>query len=74
MVAGGRLRLDWSYSRNLHEWASIERLAAAYLDRLRELIAHCRTAESSYTPSDFPAAELHAEELENLLAELEEAL
>ena len=74
MVAGGRLRMDWSYSENLHRRASVERLAEAFADRIRDLIGHCRTAEMGYTPSDFPQATLRDEDLENVLAELEEAM
>ncbi len=73
VVLSGRLRIDWRYSADLHDRAVVERLVATYASRLRELIAHCRTAEAGYTPSDFPQAGLGEEELENLLAELEEA-
>jgi non-ribosomal peptide synthase protein (TIGR01720 family) len=72
LVHGGRLRVDWGYSENLHLRSSIERLASTYLLRLRELIAYCRSAEGGYTPSDFPQAALREQDLDGLLAELEE--
>ncbi len=72
LVAGGRLRVDWSYSENLHLQGTIERLAGAFAAELRSLIEHCRTAERRYTPSDFTKVSLDQEDLDNLLAELEE--
>ncbi len=73
LVASGRLRVDWGYSADLCDRGTIERLAAAYAASLRQLIAHCRTAGTVYTPGDFTHADLEADDLANLLAELDEA-
>ncbi|MCP4659008.1 MAG: hypothetical protein GY856_26655 [bacterium] len=40
-VADGCLRLTWTYSENLHRRATIEALAAGFLEALRGLIRHC---------------------------------
>jgi non-ribosomal peptide synthase protein (TIGR01720 family) len=40
-VAGGQLDLMWSYSAELHERSTVERLARTYIEELRGLIAHC---------------------------------
>jgi amino acid adenylation domain-containing protein/non-ribosomal peptide synthase protein (TIGR01720 family) len=45
-ISGGCLRLDWMYSREVHERATIERLAGAFGERLRELIAAVRNAQT----------------------------
>jgi len=72
-IISGRLSMDWSYSRNIHERATIEKLANDYLAELRTLIAHCRTVEAGgYTPSDFADAELSQEQVEAVLIELSE--
>ena len=72
-IIGGRLQLDWTYSENLHRWATIERLAQSFLEALRALITHCRFPEAEgYTPSDFPEADLSQKELDELIAELGE--
>ncbi|HEV2707212.1 MAG TPA: amino acid adenylation domain-containing protein [Pyrinomonadaceae bacterium] len=64
----GQLRLDWSYSSDLHERATIERLATDYLDALRAIVAHCLSPEAGgYTPSDFPLAKLEQRKLDELL-------
>jgi non-ribosomal peptide synthase protein (TIGR01720 family) len=70
-VAGGRLQLDWTYSVNVHRAATVERLAESYLQSLRDIVRHCSEAEAGgFTPSDFPAAELSQEELDQLIQDL----
>jgi amino acid adenylation domain-containing protein/non-ribosomal peptide synthase protein (TIGR01720 family) len=74
-VAGGRLRIDWTYSEALHRRSTVEGWAEELAGHLRALISHCRSAEAGgYTPSDFNKATLRQEDLDNLLAELEEVM
>jgi hypothetical protein len=48
------LRLEWSYSDNLHRRETIERVAQDFLASLRSLIAHCRSMKAgSYKALDF---------------------
>jgi amino acid adenylation domain-containing protein/non-ribosomal peptide synthase protein (TIGR01720 family) len=47
-VAGGRLRVDWSYSARLHRRETVERLAAGFTAALRELIAAGSEVEDVY--------------------------
>jgi amino acid adenylation domain-containing protein/non-ribosomal peptide synthase protein (TIGR01720 family) len=64
-IADGRLRLRWTYGEGIHRRETIERLAEAYADALRGLIAHCREeGAGGYTPSDFPLAGLSQAELD----------
>ncbi|MBN5518265.1 amino acid adenylation domain-containing protein, partial [Pseudomonas aeruginosa] len=66
-IYGGELRIDWSFSGERFETASIQRLADAYRDELLALIAHCRVAEGQgLTPSDFPLARLDQARLDQL--------
>jgi non-ribosomal peptide synthase protein (TIGR01720 family) len=70
-VAGGILHMTWTYSENLHEGATIERLVAMYREALEELIEHCKAeGAGGYTPSDFPEAELDQAGLDRLLGKL----
>ena len=72
-VMGGRLELDWSYSRSLFDEETVRGLTERYLGALRRVIAHCLAAERPvYTPSDFPLARLHQEEIDGLLVGGEE--
>ncbi len=74
-ITGGQLLLEWIYSEDLHRRATIERLAADFLEALRGLIAHCRSPDAGgYTPSDFADVDLRDEEIEALMAEIGEAV
>ncbi|MDQ1592735.1 MAG: hypothetical protein QOG71_3362 [Pyrinomonadaceae bacterium] len=72
-VIGNQLRLDWTYSENIHRRETVERLAQSFNAELRALVAHCLTPEAGgYTPSDFPLAALGQEQLDNVFARLDE--
>ena len=75
VVLAGELRLVWSYSAYIHERTTIERLAHAYLAALHELIDHCCTpGVIGYTPSDFPALGVAQDELDQILAQIEQTV
>ncbi len=58
-VAGGELSLAWTFSGEVFDPATIQRLADDYADELARLIAHCVSAGvGGVTPSDFPLAGL----------------
>jgi non-ribosomal peptide synthase protein (TIGR01720 family) len=70
-VTGGELRLEWTYSENIHFRETVEHLAQNYLHELRVLIAQSRSGdEMSYSPSDFPNAKLSQADLNKVLAKL----
>ncbi|SKA37897.1 Methyltransferase domain-containing protein [Chitinophaga eiseniae] len=54
VIQNGELILDWSYSALHFDAADIAALAALYLTRLEDLIAHCVSKQKTvFTPSDF---------------------
>ncbi len=68
-VADGCLRASWSYSESVHRAETVERLAEAWLDALRELVAHCvAPGAGGATPSDFSLLRAEQEELDRLVA------
>ncbi|HEY6930727.1 MAG TPA: condensation domain-containing protein, partial [Thermoanaerobaculia bacterium] len=70
-VSDGRLRMDWSYSENIHRRETIERVANRFMETLRNLSKHCRSiAKGPYTPSDFPLAGLDQERLDRVIRKL----
>lgn len=74
MVLGGRLSVRWTYCTRLHRRQTIEALAQRYAAFLAELVRHCISGrDSSYTPSDFPHAELDQSKLDSLMAKVRRA-
>ncbi|GAB4190120.1 MAG: hypothetical protein Fur006_31930 [Coleofasciculaceae cyanobacterium] len=70
-VLGGELQLEWTYSEQIHQPTTIERLAREYLKALRSLITHCQSPDAGgYTASDFPQANLNQKDLEQFLAKI----
>lgn len=70
-VADGKLQVSLTYSKHVHRRETANTVAHAFVEELRALIAHCQSAqEISYTPSDFPDAELSQQELDELITSL----
>ncbi len=70
-ISGGELHLYWRYSENLHHRSSIEALATAMVESLRELIEHCLSRhQQTFSPSDFPKARVASRDLDKLLNRL----
>ncbi|MGE7955442.1 non-ribosomal peptide synthase/polyketide synthase [Pseudomonas sp. NPDC089530] len=75
-VYGGELNLNWSFSQEMFDKATIQQLADDYAEELKALIEHCCQPEHrGATPSDFPLAPLSQERLDGLglpLAQVED--
>ncbi|MBO3275546.1 amino acid adenylation domain-containing protein [Pseudomonas sp. Milli4] len=66
-VRNGRLRLDWTFSRERFDRADIVRLIELYRSNLAALIEHCCDERNGgVTPSDFPLAALDQAQLDSL--------
>ena len=66
-MRSGRLCVEWSWCRDIHDRASIAALAELFNAALHGLVAHCLTpGVGGHTPSDFPLARLRQEDLERL--------
>ncbi|WP_433273364.1 non-ribosomal peptide synthase/polyketide synthase [Actinosynnema sp. CS-041913] len=67
LVERGELELSWQYSENVHDDATVRRLAERMLDALREIVAHCASPDAGgHTPSDFPLARLTQEQVDRI--------
>jgi len=64
-VVGGRLTVEWSYGGAAFDPQTIETLATAFLQKVRNLIS---ADEAGYVPADFPLARLDQETLDALVA------
>ncbi|NJC74304.1 amino acid adenylation domain-containing protein, partial [Planosporangium thailandense] len=68
IVADGELELGWTYSTEVHDEATVRRLADDVVAGLREIVAHCARSESGgRTPSDFPLARLHQDQVDRIV-------
>ncbi|WP_412765391.1 non-ribosomal peptide synthase/polyketide synthase [Pseudomonas sp. NGC7] len=66
-VYAGELKMGWTFSRELFDASTIQRLADEYAQELKALITHCcQAANRGVTPSDFPLARLSQAELDSL--------
>ncbi|HEU5228633.1 MAG TPA: condensation domain-containing protein, partial [Ktedonobacteraceae bacterium] len=70
-----RLHVSLTYSENIHERETIEQVLACYTEKLRALIQACQApAQESFTPSDFPEAALSQQQLDSLMAKLNQQM
>jgi non-ribosomal peptide synthase protein (TIGR01720 family) len=74
IIVNEQLQLNWIYSTEIHRRETIETLASDYIEALRSIIAHCQSLEEQkFTPSDFPRANLSKQNLDKLLAKINQA-
>jgi amino acid adenylation domain-containing protein/non-ribosomal peptide synthase protein (TIGR01720 family) len=72
-VEDGELRLDWEYSTDVHDEATVRGLAEQVLQALREIIEHCAQPDAGgRTPSDFPLARLTQPQLDRITGDVED--
>jgi non-ribosomal peptide synthase protein (TIGR01720 family) len=64
-IVGGQLDVVWTYGAEVHDEATIARLAHGYTEALNQLIDHCCSPGArDYAPSDFPLAGLSQQALD----------
>ena len=70
-VASSKLQMNWTYSQNVHQRLTVERLAFGLIEALSSIIAHCQSPDAGgFTPSDFSEVELSQEDLDELVAKI----
>ncbi|HEX8652353.1 MAG TPA: amino acid adenylation domain-containing protein [Pyrinomonadaceae bacterium] len=53
LIVNGQLRINWTYSENIHRRTTIERLAENYMETLRALIVQCLDSRMwDHAPAD----------------------
>jgi hypothetical protein len=66
--------MGFFYGAGVYRAETVERLAAAYAAALRALVEQARSGGAGpLTPEHFPAAGMDQDELDELLAQLDEA-
>jgi amino acid adenylation domain-containing protein/non-ribosomal peptide synthase protein (TIGR01720 family) len=75
LISGGQLSVGWTFSTELHQQATIERLAQDYISALQALIAHCLSPDSGgFTPSDFAEYQWDQTDLDDITAAISKSL
>ncbi|MGC1734298.1 MAG: non-ribosomal peptide synthase/polyketide synthase [Pseudonocardiaceae bacterium] len=70
VVTNGELELGWTYSDNVHDEATVTRLASEMVEALREIVAHCsRPDAGGCTPSDFPLVRLSQPQVDQVVGD-----
>ncbi len=70
-VSGGQLQVLWTYSRDLYEQTTVKNLGLEFQRALQSLITDCLCAQTaSYTPSDFPDADLSQKDLDLIVTKI----
>ena len=73
-LEAGELEVVWTYSYELHEAETIERIADDFVTWIRALVQHClSSSDTGFTPSDFPEAGLTQDALDDVLSEFGES-
>jgi amino acid adenylation domain-containing protein/non-ribosomal peptide synthase protein (TIGR01720 family) len=66
-VFGSELVVEWTFSHEMYQEATIQRLLEAYQDELTALVDHCSNVRHrGVTPSDFPLARISQMQLDQL--------
>lgn len=64
-IYGGELTLGWTFSSEIFDHATVERLADDYAKELQAIIGHCVKDDSAgITPTDFPLLSLNQKQLD----------
>ncbi|ORT57421.1 non-ribosomal peptide synthetase [Streptomyces sp. CB03238] len=68
LVDDGRLGVHWTFSDEVFDPATIERVATGFITALGELIGHClQSGSGGATPSDFPLAGLGQADVDRIV-------
>ena len=69
-ILNDQLKLNFTYSANLHRTQTIEALAGSFIGYLQALTASCRSPSGSLRPGDFPNARVTQKDLDKVLARI----
>lgn len=66
-----QLHLSWASDPTQFDSTALTNIAERFESKLRDLLLHCESKKSGFTPSDFPESDLPQGELDDFLSEFE---
>ena len=67
LVEDGELQLNWEYCTQVHDEATVSRLAEGMIEALEEIVEHCaEPGAGGRSPSDFPLAALNQAQVDRI--------
>lgn len=73
LVQAEQLRLNWTYSDRAHNQTTMQHLVQQFEQNLRSLLHYNPIQPNTYTPTDFPLANVNQTDLNKLLLKLSQA-
>ncbi len=71
-VIDGSLSVNWQYATGAYSSEMMNQFVSKYIGAIREIIQFCTARqEETFTPSDFPEANLSQDDLDNLLDQID---
>ncbi|MBX9257862.1 SDR family NAD(P)-dependent oxidoreductase [Desmonostoc muscorum CCALA 125] len=75
LIADNKLKLDWTYSKNMHRAETVKQLTEDFIETLRSLINNCQSSVlENYTTSDFAefkSSQWSQDDIDSILAKIE---
>ena len=69
-IINNNLLVNWSFTKDMYKEETAKMVADKFIQNLKTTIEYCTTQNDiSYTPSDFPEANLNQDDLDNLLSQ-----
>ncbi|GGZ71068.1 hypothetical protein GCM10007028_05340 [Algibacter mikhailovii] len=69
-IINNSLVANWSFTKDLYKEETAKTLANTFNKNLEAIINHCKIQDNvTYTPSDFPEADINQDDLDNLLSQ-----
>jgi non-ribosomal peptide synthase protein (TIGR01720 family) len=69
-IIDGRLKLDWSFSRELHRWETVEQLADTFVETLVAVARLCKTNKTQLQELHLKEFKLSQKEMDKLLTKV----
>jgi len=72
MIVGGQLKITWKYSKEVHDYSTVSRLAKNCAEIIKQIVQYSEKVKSGKRKtSEFPDAKLSSNDIQKILAKLQ---